>query len=126
MFLIFLYEKKTEALFAWKKWWIFVYLVSSEEEEEEEDDDDEEDNVLPSPNPLVEDLTLCVSILNKKIINKYNLYWQLMCILCLSVCLFVSSKRWMAEPIIPKFNVGPCMSPGKVFDDKYICMMYIK
>ena len=69
MFLIFLYVKETEAL--------FVYLVSEEEEEEEEEEDDdeeEEDNVLPSPNPLVEDLTLCVSILNKKIINKYNLY----------------------------------------------------
>ena len=36
---------------------IVVYLDSLEDEEDEADDDDE-DNVLPSPNPLVEDLTL--------------------------------------------------------------------
>ena len=34
---------------------------------------------------------------------------------CLSVCLFVSNVK-TAEPIEPKFYVGPHMTPGKVLD----------
>ena len=36
-------------------------------------------------------------------------------LICLSVCPFVSKNVEMAEPIGPKFCVGPCMTPGKVY-----------
>ena len=36
-------------------------------------------------------------------------------ILCLSVCLYPINVK-TAEPIGPKFFVGPCMTPGKIHD----------
>ena len=40
-------------------------------------------------------------------------------ILCLSVCPYGSNKRKVAEPIGPKFCVGPHMTPGKVYRWSY-------
>ena len=40
-------------------------------------------------------------------------------ILCLSVCPYGSNKRKVAEPIRPKFFVGPHMTPGKVYRWSY-------
>ena len=44
---------------------------------------------------------------------QYILWFLFICFACLFVCL--SNKRVTDEPIGPKFCVGPCVTPGKVY-----------